>query len=69
MLGLARRVGARLLPASTSEVYGDPEVHPQPESYRGYVNTIGIRSYFGKASASLKPSASTTNACTTHKSV
>ena len=35
MLGLARRVGARLLLASTSEVYGDPEVHPQPESYRG----------------------------------
>ena len=34
MLGLARRVGARLLLASTSEVYGDPEVHPQPESYR-----------------------------------
>ena len=43
MLGLARRVGARLLLASTSEVYGDPEVHPQPESYRGCVNTIGIR--------------------------
>ena len=46
MLGLARRVGARLLLASTSEVYGDPEVHPQPESYRGYVNTIGIRSCY-----------------------
>ena len=46
MLGLARRVGARILLASTSEVYGDPEVHPQPESYRGCVNTIGIRSCY-----------------------
>ena len=46
MLGLARRVGARLMLASTSEVYGDPEVHPQPESYRGCVNTIGIRSCY-----------------------
>ena len=46
MLGLARRVGARLLLASTSEVYGDPEIHPQPESYRGSVNTIGIRSCY-----------------------
>jgi len=46
MLGLARRVKARFLMASTSEVYGDPEVHPQPESYRGSVNTIGIRSCY-----------------------
>jgi len=46
MLGLARRVGARLLLASTSEVYGDPEVHPQPETYRGCVNPIGIRSCY-----------------------
>ena len=46
MLGLARRVGARLLLASNSEVYGDPEVHPQPESYRGCVNPIGIRSCY-----------------------
>ena len=46
MLGLARRVGARLLLASTSEVYGDPEVHPQPESYWGYVNPIGVRSCY-----------------------
>ena len=46
MLGLARRVGARLLLASTSEVYGDPEVHPQPEDYRGCVNTIGVRSCY-----------------------
>ncbi len=46
MLGLARRVGARLLLASTSEVYGDPLVHPQPESYRGNVNTHGIRACY-----------------------
>lgn len=46
MLGLANRVKARLLLASTSEVYGDPEVHPQPESYRGSVNTIGVRSCY-----------------------
>ena len=46
MLGLAKRTGARIMQASTSEVYGDPEVHPQPESYRGCVNTIGIRSCY-----------------------
>ena len=46
MLGLARRVGARLLLASTSEVYGDPEVHPQPEAYWGAVNPIGVRSCY-----------------------
>lgn len=46
MLGLAKRVGARILQASTSEVYGDPEIHPQPESYRGCVNPIGIRSCY-----------------------
>lgn len=46
MLGLAKRVKARILQASTSEVYGDPEVHPQPESYRGHVNPIGIRSCY-----------------------
>lgn len=46
MLGLARRVGARLLLASTSEVYGNPEVHPQPESYPGCVNPIGPRSCY-----------------------
>ncbi len=46
MLGLAKRVNARILQASTSEVYGDPEVHPQPESYRGCVNPIGIRSCY-----------------------
>ncbi|MEM9904742.1 MAG: UDP-glucuronic acid decarboxylase family protein [Cyanobacteria bacterium P01_D01_bin.44] len=46
MLGLAKRVKARFFLASTSEVYGDPEVHPQPEEYRGNVNTIGIRSCY-----------------------
>lgn len=46
MLGLAKRVKARFLLASTSEVYGDPEVHPQVEEYRGNVNTIGIRSCY-----------------------
>ena len=43
MLGLAKRVSARILQASTSEVYGHPRVHPQPESYWGNVNPIGIR--------------------------
>jgi len=46
MLGLAKRNRARILQASTSEVYGDPEVHPQPESYWGRVNPIGIRSCY-----------------------
>lgn len=46
MLGLAKRTRARILQASTSEVYGDPEVHPQPESYWGRVNPIGIRSCY-----------------------
>jgi len=46
MLGLAKRTKARLLMASTSEVYGDPEVHPQPESYKGSVNSYGIRSCY-----------------------
>ena len=46
MLGLAKRTGARILLASTSEVYGDPTVHPQPEEYWGNVNTIGIRSCY-----------------------
>ena len=46
MLGLARRVGARLLLASTSEIYGDPNVHPQPEDYRGCVNPIGPRACY-----------------------
>ncbi len=46
MLGLARRTGARILQASTSEVYGDPEVHPQPEAYWGRVNPIGPRACY-----------------------
>ncbi len=46
MLGLAKRTKAKILQASTSEVYGDPEVHPQPESYWGRVNPIGIRSCY-----------------------
>jgi len=46
MLGLAKRLRARILQASTSEVYGDPEVHPQPESYWGRVNPIGVRSCY-----------------------
>ena len=52
-LGLAKRVTARILQASTSEVYGDPEIHPQPEGYWGRVNPIGIRSCYdeGKRAA------------------
>jgi len=46
MLGMSKRVGARILQASTSEVYGDPAVHPQPESYWGNVNPIGLRSCY-----------------------
>jgi UDP-glucuronate decarboxylase len=46
MLGLAKRVRARILQASTSEVYGDPEVHPQTEDYWGHVNCVGIRSCY-----------------------
>lgn len=46
MLGLAKRVGARILQSSTSEVYGDPEIHPQPEDYWGHVNPIGPRSCY-----------------------
>ncbi len=46
MLGLAKRIKAKILQASTSEVYGDPELHPQPEDYWGHVNPIGIRSCY-----------------------
>ncbi len=46
MLGMAKRVGAKILQASTSEVYGDPEVHPQAETYWGHVNTIGPRACY-----------------------
>src|SRR5687767_4191832 len=53
MLGLAKRVGAKILQASTSEVYGDPKVHPQPEAYWGHVNPIGPRACYdeGKRAA------------------
>ena len=53
LLGMAKRCQAKVLQASTSEVYGDPEVHPQPESYRGSVNPIGIRACYdeGKRAA------------------
>ncbi|CAM1340819.1 UDP-glucuronic acid decarboxylase family protein [Tenacibaculum amylolyticum] len=46
MLGLAKRINAKILQASTSEVYGDPKIHPQPESYWGNVNPIGLRSCY-----------------------
>lgn len=46
MLGLAKKVNAKILQASTSEIYGDPEIHPQPESYWGNVNPIGLRSCY-----------------------
>lgn len=46
MLGLAKRLKIKILQASTSEVYGDPEIHPQPESYKGSVSTIGIRACY-----------------------
>lgn len=46
MLGLAKRTNAKILQASTSEVYGDPEVHPQPEEYQGKVNPVGIRACY-----------------------
>jgi UDP-glucuronate decarboxylase len=53
MLGLAKRIKARILQASTSEVYGDPDVHPQPETYWGHVNPIGARACYdeGKRAA------------------
>jgi UDP-glucuronate decarboxylase len=53
MLGLAKRINGKIMHASTSEVYGDPDVHPQPESYWGHVNPTGIRSCYdeGKRSA------------------
>ena len=53
MLGLAKRLNARIFIASTSEVYGDPEVHPQVESYKGSVNPIGIRSCYDEGKSCL----------------
>ena len=63
MLGLAKRLKARIFQASTSEVYGDPKVHPQPESYWGNVNPIGKRSCYdeGKRCASRCSSTITAN--------
>ena len=49
MLGLAKRVKAKILQASTSEVYGDPEIHPQPENYWGHVDPVGVRSCYDEA--------------------
>src|SRR5918912_1866716 len=62
MLGLAKRVRARILQASTSEVYGDPLVHPQPETYWGHVNPVGLRSCYDEGSAVRKPCFLTTTA-------
>lgn len=59
MLGLAKRVKAKIFQASTSECYGDPTVHPQPESYWGNVNPIGIRSCYDEGKRWLKHSSST----------
>ncbi len=56
-LGLAKRLRAKVLQASTSEVYGDPDVHPQPEDYRGNVNPIGPRSCYDEGKPSLGSSA------------
>jgi len=55
MLGLAKRLKIKVLQASTSEVYGDPEVHPQAESYRGNVNPIGPRACYDEGKRSLFP--------------
>src|SRR6185369_5142464 len=54
MLGLAKRVNAKILQASTSEVYGDPSVHPQTEDYWGNVNPIGLRSCYDEASVARR---------------
>ena len=64
MLGLAKRVKAKILQASTSEVYGDPEVHPQVESYWGHVNPIGIRSCYDEGKRCAETLSSTTTAST-----
>jgi UDP-glucuronate decarboxylase len=68
MLDLAKQTNARVLQASTSEVYGDPEVHPQTEDYWGSVNPIGIRSAMTRASAARKPYSSITSANTAFRS-
>ena len=68
MLGLAKRVKARILQASTSEVYGDPEVHPQTEDYWGRVNPIGVAVAMTKASAAPRRCSLTTSASTGSRS-
>ena len=60
MLGLAKRLKCRILQASTSEVSGDPAVHPQTEDYWGHVNPIGPRSCYDEGNAALKPCSLTT---------
>jgi nucleoside-diphosphate-sugar epimerase len=60
MLGLAKRLKARILQASTSEVYGDPSLHPQPETYWGNVNPVGRVPVMTKAKGAPKPCSSTT---------
>ena len=56
MLGIAKRCNAKIMQASTSEVYGDPEVHPQVESYWGNVNPVGYRSCYDEGKRWLRPS-------------
>ena len=63
MLGLANRLKAKFLLASMSEVYGDPEVHPQPENYRGSVNPIGLEVVMTKVKELLSVLVSTTKEC------
>ena len=60
MLGLAKRVKAKILQASTSEVYGDPEIHPQTESYWGRVNPVGVRSCYDEGKRCAETLSSTT---------
>ena len=64
VLGLAKRVKAKIFQASTSEVYGDPEVHPQTESYWGRVNPIGTRACYAEGKRCADPCSSTTTAST-----
>ena len=65
MLGLAKRIKAKIFQASTSEVYGDPKVHPQREDYWGHVNPVGLRSCYDEASVAPKRCFSITAASTT----
>jgi len=69
MLRLARRVKARFLLASTSEVCDHPEVHPRPESYRGCVNAISIRSCYDEGKRFAETLCFDYKRCTTRKSV